>query len=437
VLIKSLKAGMRLLMLRAKPGSRRDRKKKVLYLSYNGLLEPILPSQGIPYMKQMHERGGYDFVLLTWEKAIDVKNRGKAGIKALKEDLRICGIEWHCLRYHKRPRHFATLYDLIAGFFKCLYLIPLKGVGIVHTRGITPGVIPLFLSKLFRIKILYDMRGLLAEEYVGGGMWSEGGLPFRLVKFAEARMLRSADAVTVLTNKHYMLNKGLSTLKSADVPMEVIPCCVDTGSFGYGVNSEDQRAGGIKEKLGLNGRFVLLYPGKIGSFYYMDEMLDFFKCSLDEVPNATFLILTRDSTSGLIKAIEKKGISASSVKVMSSTYDEMPALMRIADAGIFFINPYKKIGSSPIKMGEFLASGVPVIINPGVGDTEGLVRENKVGVVVEEFKPDDYREALRELIAIKGEGEALKRRCRQTAREHLSLNKGVEKYLDIYMRISG
>jgi glycosyltransferase involved in cell wall biosynthesis len=116
-------------------------------------------------------------------------------------------------------------------------------------------------------------------------------------------------------------------------------------------------------------------------------------------------------------------------------FEEMPRYLRIADAGIFFINPYKKFGSSPIKLGEFLACGVPVVINPGVGDTEEIVRENRVGVVVRDFDEARYERGANELLALRGEGDGLKARCRDTARRYLSLEDGANKYYEIYKKI--
>jgi glycosyltransferase involved in cell wall biosynthesis len=110
----------------------------------------------------------------------------------------------------------------------------------------------------------------------------------------------------------------------------------------------------------------------------------------------------------------------------------MPRYISVADAGVFFINPYKKIGSSPIKMGEFLASGIPVVINPGVGDTEELVLDNKVGVVIRQFDRGCYIDAARELVEIKKGGQALISRCRAAAEKHLSLELAADKYAKIY-----
>ncbi len=429
VVVKTLRASFRLMSLkRAGKGD----VTVVLYISYNGLLEPIITSQAIPYLEALARRG-FKFVLVTYEKRKDLKKARGAELRLMKKELKAKGIEWHYLVYHKYPPGISTLYDLLAGAVYALPLVIREKVAIVHVRGITPGIMVMLLSKILRFKTLFDMRGLLAEEYVGGGLWRENGLSFRLVKKAEERMLRTADAVTVLTRKHLEFNKGIDWLVSRKIPMEVVPCCVDMDRFRY---SSEERAAARRE-LGYADEFLLMYPGKIGTFYFVKEMMDFYLKLSEAIPGAVFLVLTNDPPGPLLEMAKARALGEDRVRVITGLgFEDMPRHVRAADAGIFFINPYKKIGSSPIKMGEFLASGVPVIINPGVGDTEEMVRGNRAGVVVTDFSAPAYKGAVKELMALKDEGADLKTRCRDTASRHLSLAGGVEKYSGIYAALS-
>jgi radical SAM superfamily enzyme YgiQ (UPF0313 family)/glycosyltransferase involved in cell wall biosynthesis len=428
VVIKTARAASRLSAL--KKGKVAPAKKRVLYLSYNGLLEPIAPSQVIPYLEIL-ARHDYDFTLLTYEKKKDLLKTGRARLKAMQEDLRSKGIVWKYLRYHKRPSFLAKIYDLLKGALYSLSIILRKDIRLVHVRGITPGIIAMSLSRIVGFKILFDSRGFLAEEYVGGGLWKEGGLNYRLVKKTEERMLKKADAVTVLTRKHLEINKGIGSLEYRNIPMDVVPCCVDTRRFYHDAAKREE----IRNEMGLTDKFVLMYPGKIGTFYLLNEMFDFYSNLRGELPNASFLILTNDDTAAAVKMAKEKGLLSGIVFLSGLGFDEMPRYIRAADAGIFFINPYKKIGSSPIKMGEFLASGIPVVINPGIGDTEEIVYENRVGVVAKELNIKGYREAVAELITLKNENEDLTSRCMATANRLLSLDMGADKYLNLYERL--
>jgi glycosyltransferase involved in cell wall biosynthesis len=404
----------------------------ILFLSYNGLLEPILPSQALPYMKRL-AASGYRFILLTFEKKADLRRTGRHGLAAVRNELNACGIEWRYLKYHKNPPVISTVFDLLRGAIVSLYLAVSRRVNILHVRGVTPGIITILISGMIKAKIVFDMRGLLAEEYVGGGLWKEGGMSFNLVKRAEKRMLEISDAVVVLTNKHLELNRTLG-VAGRDVPMEVVPCCVDTDRF----RRMPEEAARLRRELGLGGAFVLMYPGKIGTFYLVKEMVDFFKVFAADVPDAVLLIVTNDDAGPMTEHAVSIGVDARCMRVLKGVpFEDMPRYTNIADDGLFFINPYKKIGSSPIKLGEFLACGVPVMINPGVGDTEEIVRSGRAGVVVNDLSDGSYRKASAELADMMKEGEGLKERCRQTAKKYLSLEIAVEKYAKIYDVLSG
>ncbi len=78
----------------------------------------------------------------------------------------------------------------------------------------------------------------------------------------------------------------------------------------------------------------------------------------------------------------------------------MPEYLRLMDLGLFFIKVcFSKKGASATKMGEFLATGIPVVINDGVGDSGRIVREHRAGVVLSrmglaEFEASSMRYAL-------------------------------------------
>ena len=49
--------------------------------------------------------------------------------------------------------------------------------------------------------MIFDVRGLMAEEYVDAEHWREGGVPYRITKATERRILAKTDAVVTLTER--------------------------------------------------------------------------------------------------------------------------------------------------------------------------------------------------------------------------------------------
>jgi len=254
------------------------------------------------------------------------------------------------------------------------------------------------------------------------------------VKFFEKACLKAADEIVVLSERHKEYLAGLPYLeaKRQKGAISVIPCCVDLDRFKYGFTS----AGPLRKKEGMENDFVFLYPGKLRTHYMAGEMMDFFKIALEKMPNSRFVILTQEDAQRVKQLALDKGVDNARVIIKKPTSSEIPDLLSLAHAGIFFISPYKKFGSSPIKLGEFLSCGVPVIINSGIGDTEELVVANRVGVVVKEFDAASYKMALEEFLQLLAEGESLNARCRKTAERFLSLDMGVERYNRIYSRLN-
>jgi len=115
----------------------------------------------------------------------------------------------------------------------------------------------------------------------------------------------------------------------------------------------------------------------------------------------------------------------------------MPYYIKLADVGIFFIKPcFSKRFSSPTKLAEYLACGLPLVINSGIGDTGEMVSDNRIGVVIKDFSEKQYLDKTRELLDLMKEGKVLSKRCRLTSEKYLSLDMGVERYHNVYKELA-
>lgn len=400
---------------------------KVLFISYNGILEHLSQSQVIPYLAGL-SREGIKFTLLSYEKREDCED--KKSIVSLREYFKNTNIRWYYLTYHKKPGLLAKLFDMSQGISYSFYLAVAHRVNIVHARSTMPAAIAFIVAKSLRIKFIFDMRGLLAEEYVDGKLWSRPSFKYKLVNRLEKMLLSYADAIVVLTNKINNIFINSDYFRGAnEAKINVIPCCVDLKKFKYTFVKDAV----LLEKLNLSGKFIFVYIGSLGTWYMLEEMLDFFLEAKKLIAHAHFLILTQSGRGFINNIISGKGLDKDDVTVATVRSALMPDFIALADAGIFFIKPsFSKQASSPTKLGEFLACGIPVVINPGVGDTEEMVNSNKVGVSVKSFTESSYRISIQELFELLKEKYSLRIRCRHTAESFLSLEQGVDKYARLY-----
>jgi hypothetical protein len=79
----------------------------VLYISYDGMCDPLGGSQVLPYLFGL-ARLGHRITLISFEKRERSAEERDAVGRACAE----AGIEWRPLAYHKRPPVLSTLYDV-------------------------------------------------------------------------------------------------------------------------------------------------------------------------------------------------------------------------------------------------------------------------------------------------------------------------------------
>jgi len=391
---------------------------KALFISYNGALEPLIQSQGIPYLKGLSNKGVKCF-LLSFEKQTE-------GVSRLKKELQSHGIKWYYLRYHKKPSLPATLFDILAGILAGLYISISQDIHIVHSRATVPAVMGYVIARLTGKKFIFDVRGLMAEEYADGGMWKKGSLLYKATSRIEKKLLKKADSLIVITEniKECLINDDRKKQN-----ITVIPCCVDINKF----NKEGNLTETLREKYKLSGKFVFLYIGSVGTWYLLEEMLDFFIAAKSIINNAHFLILTHVDKDMVIAACKRKKLSFNDVTVDNAEFYNMPYYIKLADVGIFFIKPcFSKRSSCPTKFAEYLTCGLPLVINSGIGDTDKIVKDYKLGAVVDKFNQGSYLSNTRQLLELMKEKGAISNRCKKTAKDMFSLDIGVSKYFDVY-----
>jgi glycosyltransferase involved in cell wall biosynthesis len=407
--------------------------RRALFISYNGMFEPLGQTQVIPYLSELANKG-VRVTLLSYEKPKALIARAQEQRQQLREELSKKGIEWHWLQYHQRPTLPATVYDVLAGIRYANNLVKKNKIELVHARGHIPATIALSLKKQTGVKMIFDLRGLMAEEYADAEHWTKSSLPYRLTKATERRIFSATDAVVTLTNRIWPLIKDWKGLGGRSVHHEVIPCCVDRSTFKF--SAEDRRK--RRAELGLGDQFTLVYSGSLDGWYLTEKMADFFASFVRRRPNAHLLWLTTGMPERVNALMQERQIKESNFSIRAVTATEVPSYLSAADAGISFIKPcFSKLASSPTKNGEYLSCGLPLILNAGIGDSDALVNEWGVGALVKELVEDEYDNAI-EGIEMLARDPNVRTKTRAVAKELFDLQTvGAERYAALYERVLG
>jgi glycosyltransferase involved in cell wall biosynthesis len=399
---------------------------QVLYISYDGMLEPLGESQVVSYLTRLAT--DFEISLLSFEKPMDLSDRAR--VTEMEQRLRASGISWIRLRYHKSPAVFSTIFDIARGIRRARRACRDRTIRIVHARGYVPALVALFAHRASAARFLFDMRGFWLDEKVEAGHWRVNGLLYRMGKRWERRFFRSADAIVSLTAAGVQALPTLGYDIPVTVPVEVIPTCVDLQRFKPAEKDPE-----LVARLGLDNKLTVGCVGTISNWYMRHEMLRCLAYLSRSLEALRVLMVTREDPVALRRDAVTCGVPHAALVITQATFSEMPRYTSLFDAGLFFIRPaLSKRASAATKLAEFLACGVPVIINRGVGDSGAIVGHYEVGVVLSALDEEAFMRSLPHVQALLGD-TAVRGRCRETARELFDIEKGTDRYRALYKQL--
>ncbi len=402
---------------------------KILYISYDGMTDPLGQSQVLPYISGLSSKG-YRFVLISFEK----KERYFQHKTIIEQLCFQSSIEWVPLFYTKKPPVLSTLWDIIRLKYVVQKLQKKHSFQGVHCRSYLSSMVGLSLKKKRHIPFIFDMRGFWADERVDGNLWDLKNPIYRMVytyfKKKEREFLRYADAVVSLTEAGKKEILKWKVPEVTDEKIWVIPCAADYDVFTL---VYDERRKKAKQNLGLSeNTFVLSYLGSLGTWYLLEEMLIFFKILKEKLPNAVFLFITPEPRNFILTYAQKLNISENDIIVEFSPRNLLESKLHASDYSIFFIKPsYSKISSSPTKMGELLAMGIPVICN-NIGDVKNITQDIQCGLCLDALTIEEYKKTIYNLTQHLPSNPI---DLRENSKKYYWLNTMILKYEKIYQRL--
>ena len=403
-------------------------RRAALYICYYNITEPLVHAQVVTYLRELAKRD-IDIHLLTFERE-DLSLEQRRGIS---KELEGQGIHWNSLKYHQRPSLLATLYDIAVGVLVASRLCRKHRIGLVHARSHVAAAMAIVLKRTIGCKVLFDIRGLIADEYVDAGHWKTDQLKYRLTKRMERVFYRDSDAFIVLTNRLKADLVGSEPLlKGRADDITVIPCCVDLDKFSSVQGDRDA----LRRQSGWTDRRVLIYLGKLSNRYVPDEMAGFFSVLRDLDSRWFFQVLTQSDARIMQTALRRQNVPSDSYDIRYVPRDRLPSLLAEADAAIgFYTLGLSKACVSPTKVGEYLAAGIPIASSSEIGDCDQIIGDNRLGVIVRGFSLVEYHRAALELVQFLDDVNT-SRRCRAFAERELSLSSiGGPRYAAVYERL--
>ena len=322
----------------------------ILYLTYDGLGDPLGQSQIIPYLNGLAEKG-WRFWVLSFEKNRD-----------FKETLLHENINWKPLRYHKSPPVLSTLYDIFCLRKEAQKIVQNNNIKLVHCRSYITSLVGLWLKRKYDIKFIFDMRGFWVDEKLESGNWDSPIFKpiYQYFKIMEKEFILHADQIVSLTNvgKDFIVDSfNISSFK-----VKVIPTCVDFSHFKRLNTSEKEN---IRQELGFsNNEHIFIYSGSLGGNYPVDDLMNYYNALSKGYDNSKLLVISKQHR--LIP--DYKGI----IKMEAEHY-EMPKYLSAGDTGIIFYKTgFSNVGRCPTKFAEYIACGLDVEYPEKYGDLNNI-----------------------------------------------------------------
>jgi glycosyltransferase involved in cell wall biosynthesis len=398
-------------------------KKTILIFAYYSYKDPIFQSAVLPYFANFPGNNKYRFILLTFEHetfVLSPKEMADSESHLIKQNIVWKRSKWRSGRYKKIKK----LIDLVEGFCLASWLIfKYKAVGI-YSEGFPGSIIGYYVALFTGKKHLIHTFEPHANYMVESGLWTNDSWETKVIRWHEHRIANQASYLFTATQ--LMIDRlgkeGVDTKKIFRVPS-----CVDLVHFKF----SDPYREHIRKHFGIEkNEVVLVYLGKFGGMYMEDEAFEFFKLFQQET-NGWVMILSPDDPDKIRGMANAHQLDNMHFIQGFVTRDEVPHYLSASDVAIVAVRQWlSKRFCSPIKTGEYLACGLPVIVPLGVSDDAEKIESLGIGFCLKELKKNDYLEVINKYknsINTNGlEG------VRNKARNYVLKDRSIESYQQLY-----
>ena len=364
------------------------------YITIDSISEGVGASQIVPLLKILSQ-SGMSINLISFEK----KKPDNSVLNVLKDS----GVIWNQRIFQRRGP--------ISGLSRILEISrEIPPTKIIHARS----DIPAAAAGLFqRAPILWDIRGLWSDQRV---FMEPNPIKKRII--SNLRLLEDfsslrADAISTLTSSVVpILQERHKNLPKKRI---VVPTATDLEVFSV-TKPLPQKIRG-------------LYSGTYSNYYDLELSKRF----INELKRQRAIEVHWARPQETLR----KELNGGESSIFVSTQGDMSKIIAEYSFGLSICRldagPSLR-GVMPTKVGEFLASGRPVVINSGLGDLDEFLLEFNAGVSIDDSEIS-LRRGARELLALLDNPQTPER-CRALAEKYFDIRVGANKYLNLYEEIN-
>lgn len=341
------------------------------------------------------KEGGYDVIVITLTPFKKFRNA------CLNRDKFSSNAKWIIIPSIFFNNRFLNIYSFIIKFILLVLTIWYRPSLVMADYA---GGYTLANWTKLRSKLLINHRGDIIDEYKFTSNNDDNDIRTKSLYWRVKRSVKGADmSICVSENlrKQLMEYSGLELNNTF-----IYPCCADVTRFKDVVCPKNKE------------RIVVGYFGGFNKWQCIDTILDIF-IELRKKDNRLFLmIITNSDPTPYKEKLEKIGQANYSIKGVP--FNEIPENISKMDAS-FALRENRPLNtvSSPTKLSESLAAGVPVIVTKASGDYADMLCNNKNGLLIDDinYTSEDIDNIYKYLLYVKENRNEVFDACRESVKE--------------------
>jgi hypothetical protein len=347
-----------------------ERARRPLFVTWDGPQVSYLEGLFVPIFKALAAYGHVFHVLqFTWGDL----DRVAAARNACEAE----GIPFRSAPVWRRPPGIGPFAAALSGGRHIRRAMMDWRIDTLMPRSLMPALSTLASRGRDRTPVLFDADGFAADERVDFGGLSPRSWTYRALRNVEARMVRASDGVLVRSPAAIPILIARAGAATSRDKFTVVSNGRDPAPFAIDTRGRHMQTDGSHRD------FKLCYLGSVGEQYCPERMLSVAIFLKRRLPNLTFQVFTGDEARFRDYMKDHPDTDLSWITVRRLPHDRVAEALLNCDLALALRKPaFSTQGISPIKLGDYLLAGLPVIGTPGVGNVAPLIAD---GV----FHPDD------------------------------------------------
>lgn len=369
---------------------------RILFLGYWSLRDGLTTSTIFPHLRLLQERADVEAIRLV---TIERGDTAQAELTFTPEYL-IKKITFEPLR-SKSSRH--VILNKVEDFTRfpneLVRQVRAFKPDFILARGAPAGALAYLVWQKIKLPFYVESFEPHAAYMLESGVWQRYDPRYLFQRHWEKRQKQIARGLLPVAENYrqQLIAEGVPAARLATVP-----CSVDAAAFAF-TELGRQR---IRQRLAFTSpeAVVGIYVGKFGGIYYDEEAFAVFRAAADYFGTAfRIIILTPDPIADVQRKLAGAGLALEIAFVTKAPHAEVPDYLSAADFAFATIKPAPcRRFCSAIKIGEYWANGLPVLVTPGVGDDSAITEAEGGGAVFNLEQPGNVTVALQKMQELLG-----------------------------------